>query len=169
VRSTDRADFEDFARARSHELLRAGWLLTGDRHRGEDLAQETLARVFSRWSRVRAADNPAAYTRTILTRIYLDSVRRRSSTEVSFAEPPQGQATTPDSDLRQVLVAALRELTPVDRAVVVHRYLLDADVATVARDLSLTENAVRTRASRSLARIRDLLGADFIELHENSR
>jgi DNA-directed RNA polymerase specialized sigma24 family protein len=57
----------------------------------------------------------------------------------------------------------------VDRAVVVHRYLLDADVATVARDLSLTENAVRTRASRSLARIRDLLGADFIELHENSR
>lgn len=166
---TDRGDFEQFARARSHELLRAGWLLTGDRHRGEDLAQETLARVFSRWSRVRAADNPAAYARTILTRIYLDSVRRRSSTEIPVAEPPHDQVSTPDSDLRQVLVAALRELAPLDRAVVVHRYLLDVDVATVARDLSLTENAVRTRASRSLARIREHLGADFLDLHENSR
>ena len=166
---TDRADFEQFARARSHELLRAGWLLTGDRHRGEDLAQETLARVFTRWSRVRAADNPVAYARTILTRIYLDSVRRRSSTEIPVADPPHAQAATPDSDLRQVLVAALRELTPLDRAVVVHRYLLDADVATVARDLSLTENAVRTRASRSLARIREHLGADFVDLHVDSR
>jgi RNA polymerase sigma-70 factor (sigma-E family) len=169
VHRTDRADFEQFARARSHELLRAGWLLTGDRHRGEDLAQETLARVFTRWSRVRAADNPVAYARTILTRIYLDSVRRRSSTEISVADPPHAQAATPDSDLRQVLVAALRELTPLDRAVVVHRYLLDADVATVARDLSLTEYAVRTRASRSLARIREHLGADFIDLHVDSR
>ncbi|WP_122817401.1 SigE family RNA polymerase sigma factor [Nocardioides pantholopis] len=169
MQRTDRADFEQFARARSHELLRAGWLLTGDRHSGEDLAQETLARVFSRWSRVKAADNPTAYARTILTRIYLDSVRRRSSTEVSVADPPHGQVATPDSDLRQVLVAALRELTPLDRAVVVHRYLLDADVATVARELSLTENAVRARASRSLARIRAHLGADFIDLHENSR
>ncbi|MCD4527246.1 SigE family RNA polymerase sigma factor [Nocardioides sp. cx-173] len=169
MQRTDRDDFEQFARARSHELLRAGWLLTGDRHRGEDLAQETLARVFSKWSRVKAADNPAAYARTILTRIYLDSVRRRSSTEVPLADPPQARAATPDSDLRQVLVAALRELTPVDRAVVVHRYLLDADVATVARDLSLSENAVRTRSSRSLARIREHLGADFIDLTENSR
>lgn len=169
MQRTDRGDFEQFARARSHELLRAGWLLTGDRHRGEDLAQETLAKVFVRWSRVRAADNPAAYARTILTRLYLDSVRRRSSTEVSLADPPHGEATTPDSDLRQVLVAALRELTPLDRAVVVHRYLLDADVATVARDLSLTENAVRTRASRSLARIREHLGTDYLDLHDNHR
>lgn len=169
MQRTDRRDFEEFARARSHELLRAGWLLTGDRHRGEDLAQETLARVFTRWSRVRAADNPVAYARTILIRIHLDSVRRRSSTELPLADPPHGQVTAPDSDLRQVLVAALRELTPLDRAVVVHRYLFDADVATVARDLSLTENAVRTRASRSLARIRKHLGADFMELHENNR
>lgn len=168
MRRTDRGDFEDFARTRSHELLRAAWLLTGDRHRGEDLAQETLARVYSRWPKVRAADNPAAYARTILTRIYLDSVRRRSSTERPVADPPHGQVDPPDSELRQVLVAALRELAPVDRAVVVHRYLLDADVATVARDLSLTENAVRTRASRSLTRIRDHLGSDFIDLHQST-
>lgn len=167
MRRSDQVEFEQFARARSHELLRAGWLLTGDRHRGEDLAQETLARVYSRWSRVKAADNPAAYARTILTRIYLDSVRRRSSTEIPVADPTPAQASTPDSDLRQVLVAALRELAPLDRAVVVHRYLLDADVATVARDLGLTDNAVRTRASRSLARIRAHLGSDFIDLHHH--
>ena len=169
MQRTDRADFEEFARARSHELLRAAWLLTGDRQRGEDLAQETLARIFTRWSRVRAADNPAAYARTILTRLYLDSVRRRSSTELPVAEVPAAVASAPDSDLRQVLVAALRELTPLDRAVVVHRYLLDADVATVAEELALSENAVRTRASRSLARIREHLGADFVDLHENNR
>ncbi|WP_340538817.1 SigE family RNA polymerase sigma factor [Nocardioides sp. GXZ039] len=169
MRQRDRDDFEEFARARSHELLRAAWLLTGDRHRGEDLAQETLARVYAKWARVSRADNPAAYARTMLTRIYLDSIRRRSSTEVPIADPPHGQAPQVDSDLRHVLVVALRELAPVDRAVIVQRYLLDMDVAAVARDLSLTENAVRSRASRALTRIREHLGADFLHLLDPSR
>ncbi len=165
MRASDRAEFEAFARARSHELLRAGWLLTGDRQRGEDLAQEALARIYTRWRRVRAADNPAAYARTVLTRLHLDSVRRRSSTELPLADPPEQRGTDPDSDLRHDLVAALRTLSPLDRVVVVQRYLLDLEVAAVAHDLGLSENAVRSRASRALARVRDHLGSDFLELH----
>ena len=59
------------------------------------------------------------------------------------------------------MLAALRELEPVDRAVVVHRYLLDSDVASVATELRLTPQAVRSRASRALAKVRASLGADL--------
>jgi DNA-directed RNA polymerase specialized sigma24 family protein len=63
--------------------------------------------------------------------------------------------------LRQAMLAALRELAPVDRAIVVHRYLLDSDVASVATELRLTPQAVRSRASRALAKVRASLGDDL--------
>src|SRR5688500_2452096 len=69
MRDSDRQDFEQFARARTPELMRAAWLLCGERYAAEDLVQDTLARLFSRWGRVRRADNPVAYARTVLTRL----------------------------------------------------------------------------------------------------
>ena len=65
MREQDRQDFEEFALARTPELLRAAWLLTGDRYAAEDLVQDTLARLYGKWSHVRRADNPVAYARLI--------------------------------------------------------------------------------------------------------
>ncbi|WP_202879205.1 sigma factor-like helix-turn-helix DNA-binding protein [Nocardioides cynanchi] len=112
---------------------------------------------------IQAAGNPVAYVRTIQTRLFLDGVRRRSSREVPVGQVPERPAArTPEDDvvLRQALLTALRELEPLDRAVVVHRYLLDSDVATVAAELRLTPQAVRSRAPRALARVRVALGTD---------
>lgn len=162
MRSSERAEFEEFVRVRSPELLRAAWLLTGDRTTAEDLLQETLVRVYTRWSRVRGADNPVAYTRTVLVRRYVDATRRRSSSErLGLPAGDRPAAADPDVPLRHTLVAALRELAPLDRAVVVQRYLLDQDVAGVAADLGLSGQAVRSRSTRALARLRTVLGADF--------
>lgn len=48
------AEFEAFVRASRPALLRTAYLLAGDRHRAEDLVQETLVRVARRWSGARA-------------------------------------------------------------------------------------------------------------------
>jgi DNA-directed RNA polymerase specialized sigma24 family protein len=48
--------------------------------------------------------------------------------------------------------------------VLVLRYLLDLDVDTVARTLDLTNQAVRSRSTRALARVRADLGSDFATL-----
>lgn len=165
MRDTDRLDFEQFAVARTPELLRAAWLLTGDRYAAEDLVQDTLARLLGRWSRVRRADNPVAYSRTVLTRLFIDGRRRKRSGEHPVERVPDRGRNDADADLRRTLVTALGLLEPTDRAVVVLRYLLDLDVASVAQSLDLTGQAVRSRTSRSLARLRRELGADFPALH----
>ena len=158
----DDQDFEEFALARAPELYRAAWLLCGNQWAAEDLVQETLARAYSRWGHVSTADNPAAYVQTVLFRMFVSGKRRLSSTEVPIAEPPESRAAGRDHDLRLTLAAALDQLPRTDRAVLVMRYLLDHTVASVGRELGLTENAVRSRATRALGRVREHLGADFI-------
>jgi RNA polymerase sigma-70 factor (sigma-E family) len=160
VRRHDEAEFEDFARARSQDLMRAALLLTGDFASAEDLVQATLTRAYSKWGQIQGAGNPVAYVRTMQTRLFLDGVRKKSSREILVAQVPETRAPEHDVDLREALLAALRELEPVERVIVVHRYLLDSDVASVAAELRMTPQAVRSRASRALAKVRVALGAD---------
>ena len=47
------ADFHDFVVSRSPALLGTAYLLTGDRHRAEDLLQSALAKALRHWSRIR--------------------------------------------------------------------------------------------------------------------
>ncbi|KQY56549.1 MULTISPECIES: SigE family RNA polymerase sigma factor [unclassified Nocardioides] len=162
MRQGDRAQFEDFAQATSGELLRAAFLMCGDRFLAEDLVQDTLARVYGRWSKVRDAENPVAYARTILVRLFISTTRKRSSTERPTADIPDQACLDADVALRHTLVAALRQLSATDRAIVVQRYLVGLDCRSVARDLDLSEQAVRSRSSRALARVREILGPDFL-------
>ena len=154
-------EFEEFAHARSAHLLRAAWLLCGDRHQAEDLVQETLAKVYVRWHRLLGGriENPAAYAQTALVRTFLSSRRRRSSGELPYADPPD--AAHPDrsaeTDLQLQVAQALSGLAPADRAVLVLRYLEDRSVAETADALGVTQGAVRNRSMRALDRLRPLL------------
>jgi RNA polymerase sigma-70 factor (sigma-E family) len=158
--------FVEFARARTRPLLRTAWLLTGDWHLAQDLVQETLARMFQSWHRVAAGasgiENPDAYAQTVLVRTYLALRRRRSFFEhptAVLAEPP---ARPDQTDLRLVLVAALGQLSPGDRAVLVLRYLCDRSVEQVAGDLDRRPDAVRSMTKRALDRLRVHLGAEQV-------
>ena len=50
--------FGDFFAEHNERLVRACVLLTGRTMEGEDLAQESMARVLERWDRVSAMDDP---------------------------------------------------------------------------------------------------------------
>ncbi|WP_242665376.1 MULTISPECIES: SigE family RNA polymerase sigma factor [unclassified Nocardioides] len=148
-------DFDELVAATGRQLHRAALLLTGgDHHLAEDLLQTTYAKVYASWSRVSRADDPVAYTRTVLTRTFLSHRRLRRSSEQPSDELPERAADPPDRAVRLDLVAALQELSAADRVVVVHRYWLDRSVAETARELRISETAVRTRSRRALARLR---------------
>jgi RNA polymerase sigma-70 factor (sigma-E family) len=159
-------EFEEFARARAPHLLRSAWLLCGDRHLAEDLVQETLAKVYVRWHRRLGGriENPAAYAQTALVRTFISGRRRRSSGERPYADVPDvvGDDHAPASELRLALTAALDGLAPLDRAVLVLRYLEDLSVAETAERLGASPGAVRTRSSRALDRIRPLLDQELV-------
>lgn len=149
-------DFDAFVHATAHQLHRAALLLTGgDHHLAEDLLQTTYAKVFAAWRRVSRADDPTAYTRTVLTRTFLSHRRLRRSSERPSDDLPERPSTDAgDPALRLDLVEALGRLSPRDRVVVVHRYWLDRSVADTASELGLSQAAVRTRSKRALDRLR---------------
>jgi len=161
----DETEFTEFASASSPRLYRSALLLCGDRHLAEDLVQETLARVYVRMHRTLGRiESPPAYAQTALVRIFISSRRRRSSGEIAVDAVPETRTPAPDDDLRVTLGAALAALAPLDRAVIVLRYLDDRTVAEVATALALSEGAVKNRSMRALERLRERLGTTLPEL-----
>lgn len=158
--------YAEFAVARAGHLYRSACLLTaGDTHLAEDLVQETLGRIYVRWGRVSRVGNPAGYAQTVLTRAFLAHQRRRSSTERATDVLPDRAAEGGPGDLslRLTLLQALARLPAKDRAVVVLRYWEDRSVEETADVLNASSAAVRTRCTRALARLRELLGEDLGE------
>ena len=75
----DDVEFADFVHATGTQLFRTALLLCGDHHLAEDLTQTTYAKVFAKWPKVRRADSPAAYARTMLLNTFLSHRRLRRS------------------------------------------------------------------------------------------
>ena len=155
------AEFAEFVAARSGQLYRSAYLLTTSSHAAEDLLQTALAKSYVAWRRVRAANDPVAYVHGVLIKSFLSERRRRSSTELPVADARlvdrQRPATTVDPTERVALMAALSQLAPLDRAVVVLRFWEDRSVAQTAADLDLSEAAVKNRSLRALRALRELL------------
>src|ERR1700726_2522667 len=70
----DSLDFEEFFRAEHVRLLRALFLVTGTAHEAEDLMQEAFVKVWERWDRVGAMDDPTGY----LYRTAMNTFRSRA-------------------------------------------------------------------------------------------
>jgi DNA-binding beta-propeller fold protein YncE len=64
-------EFVQFTEAVAPRLRRTAFLLCGDWHTAEDLAQTTLARVFASWRRIRNGDAVSAYAMRTLLNTYL--------------------------------------------------------------------------------------------------
>ncbi|BAJ29906.1 MULTISPECIES: SigE family RNA polymerase sigma factor [Kitasatospora] len=160
MRGQDELSFERYAAGAGRRLYRTAYLLCGDRHRAEDLAQTTLAKLFAHWRRASRMDHLDAYARTVLTRTFLGEQRRRAVARrlgVLAAAPPEA-APGQDSDLRVTLLLALAELPARARAMVVLRYWEDLSVETVAELLGCSTGTVKSQCSRALARLREQLG-----------
>jgi RNA polymerase sigma-70 factor (sigma-E family) len=154
----DREDFDAFVRARSRPLLQAAWLLTGDWQTAEDLLQSALVKVYLSWGRIRRDGNAEAYTRRVLVTTYITGWRRRWRGEVStetFSDQPAWRDEFAASDLRHVVIEALRRLPRRQRAVVVLRYYCDLSEREVAEALGCSEGTVKSQAAKGLAALRD--------------
>lgn len=152
------AEFTELVTARADQLYRSAYLLSGNPHAAEDLVQTALAKAYAAWRRVRRADDPVAYVHRVLVNAYISEGRRRSSSELPVAEPIESGSVDEDPATRLALLSALRELPPVDRAVVVLRYWEDRSVAQTASQLGLSQPAVKNRSHRALEALRARLG-----------
>ncbi len=154
----DQQDFDQFMAGRWPGLVRLAYGLTGDRWLAEDLAQSALASAYAAWWRVSRADDPDAYVRRILINASKRRFRRRRVPESlhELAEFPDTGTADPADRVgdRAALLAALRELPPRQRAIVVLRYWEDLSDAQVAAVLGCSAGTVRSQASRAIAKLR---------------
>ncbi len=157
---SDPADFDEFVRATGGRIHYAALMLCGDHHLAQDLTQTTYVKVFAHWSRVSRMDSPLAYTHTVLVRTFLSHRRLRRSSERPVDQLPEGAIHGPDTGARLDVVAALRQLSPRDRAVLVLRYWEDLSVSATAEVLGIGTDACRGRTARAIARLRPLLTPD---------
>jgi RNA polymerase sigma-70 factor (sigma-E family) len=161
-------EFRAYFEARAAVVRRTAYLLCGDWHRAEDLAQTALARLYVAWPRLHRDGQVDAYVRKIVVRAAIDESRRwfRRRETVMDVVPDVLPAAVPGMDDVIDVRRALAELPPGQRATVILRYWEDLPVAETAELLGCSEGTVKSQAAKGLAALRRLLAAGRPVLRE---
>ncbi|EON25234.1 MULTISPECIES: SigE family RNA polymerase sigma factor [Nocardioides] len=159
MKPADEMAFVEFAQSTQPRLRRAAYLLCGDWDRAADHVQEGLIRVYVAWPKMRRSGGEHAYARKAVVSAFLDSARKRSSTEYATeadASVATGEDVAEAVTARRALVVALEKLPPRQRACVVLRYFEDLDVAATAAALGCSQGTVKSQTSRALDSLRSM-------------
>ena len=153
--------------------------MTGDVHRGEDLKQETFARVFEK----RKSFQPSARFSTWLWRIALnlcyDELRRinrrgespldadENATPAKLrefaAETPTPDAQMAEREEGELVRRALLQLPEIYRGVLVLRHYENLKLREIADILEIPEGTVNSRLAEGLAQLTRILEPQFDE------
>jgi RNA polymerase sigma-70 factor, ECF subfamily len=144
-------------------LARFAYALCGDAAQAEDAVAEAYARVWRRWRRGRIENLFGYLRRTVANEVYSRHRRRMLERREASKPPdrePDGQFETQLGE-RDALWAALADLSPQLRVVVVLRVVEDLSEAETAAMLEIPAGTVKSRLSRGLAVLRaSLVGVD---------
>lgn len=171
----DAASFASLVARWEEPIRRLCARMTGDAHRGEDLKQETFARLFAK----RASYQPSGRFSTYLWRIALnichDEIRRvnRRRELFNLTESDDGAALefatdelTPDRRAAQaeegeLVRLALLRLPEIYRTVLVLRHYERLKLSEIAETLEIPLGTVNSRMAEALSRLTRLLEPEF--------
>jgi RNA polymerase sigma-70 factor, ECF subfamily len=154
------ARFEDFFRAHHPRLFAALCLTTGSRFEAEEITQEAFVRVLERWDRVSSLENPGGYLFQTGMNLFRKRYRRARLRERLSIPTKESDDAFGLVDDRDVLVRALRELSPRERAAVVLTTILDYPSEEAGKIMGITDSTVRVLAKRARAELRASVGDD---------
>jgi RNA polymerase sigma factor (sigma-70 family) len=172
ARRGDAAAFAGLVERYQDLVFRIAYVVVGNAAEAEDAAQEAFIKAYYALPRFRAG---AAF-RPWLLQIVANQARnqRRAggrrgglllrATESGRASPDVHAAPSPETDAlveerRQALLAAVNGLRDEDRLVVAYRYFLELSEADMAGALGCAPGTVKSRLSRALGRLRQVVTA----------
>lgn len=151
--------------------VRVAYVIAGDD--AEDAAQEAFVKAYQGLGRFRAG----APFRPWLLRIVANEARNRrrgagrraalalrSSGRLPAGAAPSAEEAALDRHRRGVVLRAVLSLDERDRLVVAYRYLAGLSEAETAAALGCRPGTVKSRLSRALARLRDILAGEESEV-----
>jgi len=134
-------------------LRRLAYRLTGDVAEAEELAQETMVRVYTAWRRIEAED-PRGYARIVLMNRHRSLLRRTRLEAKHLLRVEPSPAREQDENLvwRELLALPVRQR----QAIALHFYEGLPEVE-VARVLGCPPGTVNSLVHRGLARLRRIM------------
>jgi RNA polymerase sigma-70 factor (ECF subfamily) len=150
-------------------LLAIAARILGSPASAEDVVQEAWLRLAANEAR---PDNLAAWLTTVVTRLCLDQLRARRSSEVPLELAPEpADLDGPEADavladrVDTAMLVVLHTLSPIERVAFVLHDLFGVPFDEVAQTLGRSPAAVRQLASRARRRLR---GADDLEVEQRA-
>jgi RNA polymerase sigma factor (sigma-70 family) len=166
ARDGDIGAYEELVRRHQQVAVRVASVIAGSPE-AQDAAQDAFLKAYAALSRFR----PGAPFRPWILRIVANearnrrrSARRREDLWLRLAEgrPSGDAAPSPEAVIlerraNERLLAAVSRLSERDRIIIAYRYFVDLSEAELAEVLGVRPGTVKSRLSRALARLRELL------------
>ena len=148
--------------------FRVAYVAAGDRGDAEEAVQDGFVKAYRALGRFR----DGAPFRPWLLRIVANEARNRrrsagrraglalQAAAASGDAAPSPEAAAVSGERRTELLEAIARLDERDRDVLVHRFLLELGEEETAAALGVRRGTVKSRTSRALERLRELVGED---------
>jgi RNA polymerase sigma factor (sigma-70 family) len=149
-------DFDTFFRTEYQRLFETLYLVVRNRAEAEDLAQESMARTYERWDKVR---DPVGYVYRTAFNLHRSWLRRLAVAAKKLREPLQED--DPDAVERRLdVLQALSELPQTQQVALVLVDWVGMTAEEAGRVLAIRPVSVRGRVHRARAALRRRLGGD---------
>ena len=163
VTATSReASFAAFYQKNVGSLARTLTVSLADPQVAQDAAQEAMARACERWDKIEQYDNPVGWCYRVAMNWATSRWRKRRREITTDKMPTPDLTLSPDVELQDRLLIALRTLSLDQRSVIVLRLVEDWSINETAEALGIAPGTVQSRYARALTRLRTELG----DLHE---
>jgi RNA polymerase sigma-70 factor (ECF subfamily) len=139
-------------------LVLTAYAMTNDLGAAEEITQEAFAVAYGRQGRVRRADSPEAWLRTVVMNLARRRFRRRATLDrILRRQQAEPLPRTPPPDEHLDLHTAIGRLGQEHRTVVVLHYLADLPVDEVAALVGVPVGTVKSRLARARAALAERL------------
>jgi RNA polymerase sigma-70 factor (ECF subfamily) len=151
-------NFEMFFEANRRRLYGAFCLITGNRHEAEEIVQDAFLKVWERWHRVSAMEDPVGFLFTTAMNLFRNRARRAA---IALRKTFESTLQTDDLAIvedRDEMIRALRPLTPRQRAALILTAYLGFSSDEAAGILGVEPSTVRALTTQGRATVRQIPG-----------
>jgi RNA polymerase sigma-70 factor (ECF subfamily) len=147
--------FETFFETERIRLYRILFAITGSRQEAEDISQEAFLRVWERWDRVAALDEPVGYLHRTAMNVFRDRRRRLVLGLKRALRLPAAHDQLEEVETRSVAAGVLAPLTPRQRAAIVLTEALDYSADEAGSILGIKGSTVRALTYQARSALKD--------------
>jgi RNA polymerase sigma-70 factor (ECF subfamily) len=147
--------FDEFYGVNFKRVFTALCLVTGNSHEAEEITQDSFLRVYERWDRVGALDDPTAYLFKVSMNVFRNRYRRASlGLRRALSLAPAETDDLAAVETHDEVVRLLGGLDRKQRAAVLLTAILDFSAEEAGRMLGLRPSSVRSLTTRARAQMK---------------